>query len=56
MSQPTKEYYLEKAKLCGEVAVRQAVQGDIGLAIGNFLRMQNALEITKTMLEEGDTK
>ena len=52
MSEPTKEYYLEKAKLCGEVGLRQAERGDLGLALGNFLRMQNALQIIQQE-EEG---
>lgn len=50
MSEPTKEYYQEKAKLCEKVAYQQAERGDLGLALGNLLRMQNALEILR--LEE----
>lgn len=53
MSEPTKEYLLAKAKLCGEVAVNQAEKGDLGLALGNLLRMQNALEIVKLNEESG---
>ena len=52
MSKPTKEYYLAKAKLCADVAINQAEKGDLGLALGNLLRMQNALEIIK-LEEEG---
>lgn len=54
MSEPTNEYLLAKAKLSGEVAVRQAERGDLGLAIGNFLRMQNALEILQQREKEGE--
>ena len=50
MSKPTKEYLLAKAELCEKVAYQQAERGDFGLALGNLLRMQNALEIIR--LEE----
>lgn len=50
MSEPTKEYYLAKAELCEKVAIQQAERGDLGLALGNLLRAQNALAIVQ--LEE----
>ena len=53
MSEPTKEYYIEKAKLCEKVALEQANRGDLGLALGNLLRMQNALEIVRLENEGG---
>lgn len=55
MSEPTKEYLLAKARLCGDVAIRQAEEGDIGAALGNLLRMQNAMEIIK-LEEDGKWK
>ena len=50
MSEPTKEYYLAKADLCANLAIKQAEEGDIGSALANLLRMQNVFEILK--LEE----
>ena len=40
-----KEYLLAKAKLCGDLAIKQAEEGDIGSALANLLRMNNAMEI-----------
>lgn len=53
MSKPTKEYLQAKADLCEKVAIKQAERGDIGSALANFLRMQNALEIIRL---EGDNE
>lgn len=50
MSKPTKEYLLSKADLCQNLAIKQVEEGDLGLALANLLRAQNALEIIK--LEE----
>jgi len=52
MSEPTKEYLLAKAELCGDLAIKQAGEGDIGSALANLLRAQNALAIVK-MEEDG---
>lgn len=55
MSEPTNEYLIEKAKVCGKVAVDHALRGDKGLALANLLRMQNAMEILK-LEEDGKWK
>lgn len=53
MSEPTKEYYLAKARLCADLAVKQAEEGDIGSALANLLRMNNAMEILQIEKESG---
>ena len=43
MSNPTKEYYEAKAKLCKDTALRQVEEGDIKNAIKNIERANLAM-------------
>ena len=52
MGKPTKEYYLAKADLCANLAIKQAEEGEIGLALANLLRMENVFQALRAE-EEG---
>lgn len=43
MSSPTKEYYLAKADLSRELAIKQILEGNGEQGVKNLLRMVNAL-------------
>lgn len=43
MSEPTREYYQAKAKLCTDTAYKQVEEGDIKNAIKNLERANRAI-------------
>lgn len=56
MSEPTKEYWEAKAKLCQDTAVKQVEEGDIKNAIKNLERANRAIyRLFGIQEEEGDS-